>query len=51
MPLINKGTFEVTAVEVFPVTAESTYFTIDFSNLAATILSFDDGALTADLRP
>jgi len=51
LPLINKGTFEVTTVEIYPETAYSAYFTIDYSDLAAPTLSFDDGALSANLRP
>ena len=51
LPPIIKGTFEVTTVEVYPQTALSTYFTVDYSDLAAPKLSFDDGALSATLRP
>ena len=45
-----KGTFDVTSVEIDPVTSDSSYFSIDYSDLAAPILSFSDGDTTASLR-
>ena len=50
LPPIIKGSFEVTTVEVYPQTALSAYFIVDYSDLAAPKLSFDDGAMSAGLR-
>lgn len=45
-----KGTFDVATVAIDPITIDKSYFSIDYSNLAAPILSFDDGDITASLR-